>query len=148
MITQTGRYALRAVLFLAGTEGGGSVTASEVARGTRMPRNYLTKILNTLVQAGILESARGPHGGFRLVRSPGDLSLADVLAPFEPIHRGGCILGLDPCPREGNCPPRRQCLALSNQLAWFFRTTSVADLVRREGPAHRGTGSLTTANRS
>lgn len=128
MVSHTGRYAVRAVVYIASTSGDQSVTAAEISGRTGIPHNYLTKILSTLAQVGVLESSRGPSGGFRLARAPTEVSLADVLESFESIHTGGCILGPGCCPRGRVCPAQRQCRALSDAIGWFFRTTSIADL--------------------
>ena len=56
MITRTAQYAVRAVVFLAEARGETSVTGAQVAQGTGVPQNHLSKILNVLGQVGILDS--------------------------------------------------------------------------------------------
>lgn len=128
MISHTGQYGIRALVYLAkvGTEA--NVTSADVAAATGLPKNYLTKILNALVQAGILESTRGRNGGFRFSVLPGDLHLSEALAPFEPPDPSRCLLGPDCCEGAEDCPCRSQCRRLASSFHRFLDTTSIADL--------------------
>ena len=130
MLTSTGQYAIRAVAYLvdAQVRTEGKITAARIARATGMPKNYLTKILHTLAKARILESTRGPHGGFRLRVAPHRISLADVLASVETIGPSDCMLREGHCPHREPCPACRQCHALSLAVDRFLRKTSIADL--------------------
>lgn len=79
--------------------------AKELAEELGLPSPYLAKVFQPLAQAGILESVRGPRGGFRLARDPGTLTVWDIVKLFEmgePL--GDCILGLAHCGRSTPCP--------------------------------------------
>ena len=130
MITNTGQYAIRAVAYLAEAQAGTetNVTAARIARDTGLPKNYLTKILHTLVQAGVLDSTRGPRGGFRLRLSPDRLTVADVLTPIKDVGSRDCMLSEGNCPHGAQCPSRLRCHALSMAVDRFLRTTCIADL--------------------
>src|SRR6188768_3085965 len=69
MLSQTIEYALRASLHIARSHPN-SVRVTEIADATDAPRNYLAKILGQLARAGLLESTRGPTGGFRFSSHP------------------------------------------------------------------------------
>ena len=131
IITRTAQYAIRAVVYLAETCDGGRLTVAQVAQGTGVPRNYLSKVLNVLVQEGILDSTRGPHGGFRLVRPATKIVLAEVSAPFADIPTGPCPLSPRACPHGRDCPCREECRALSDSIAHFLTTTSIDHLTTR-----------------
>ena len=93
MVSQTAEYALRAVAWLAVHPG--LATAERIAEQTRVPARYMAKVLGTLARAGIVTGRRGVGGGFRLARDPASLTLLDVVAAVEPIHRiTACPLGL------------------------------------------------------
>ncbi len=130
IITRTAQYAIRAVVYLAET-GDDRLTVAEVARGTGVPRNYLSKVLNALAQVGILESTRGPHGGFRLAHPATDIFLSDVTAPFADIPTGQCLLSPRACPHGRRCPCREECRALSEAISHFLTTTSIDHLTVR-----------------
>lgn len=95
MIAVTSEYALRAAVYLAQCHPTQCTTA-EIAAATQVPAGYLSKIMQSLVRAGVVTSQRGLGGGFHLSKSPGSISVLDVIvamgAPMGRIHH--CPLGL------------------------------------------------------
>src|SRR5687767_1171858 len=96
MLTQTAQYALRTVVRLAAGEEE-RCTVEQLAAELGMPRNYLSKTLHVLARAGVVESTRGKHGGFRLRRAPHRTTLREVIAPFEEVGQRACLLGKATC---------------------------------------------------
>jgi Rrf2 family protein len=77
-------YALVALLELAAVQASGEVLrVADLASRQGIPERYLEHVLASLRQAGILQSVRGPGGGYRLVRPPAQLALAEVLQVLE-----------------------------------------------------------------
>lgn len=74
MLTTTSEYALRALTHLTRLPKGGSMLGRQLAEGAGIPANYLSKILWTLGNAGIIDATRGNHGGYRLKRSAGEIA--------------------------------------------------------------------------
>ena len=68
MLSSSAEYALKATHLLASAPGDGRRTAAELAEALDLPPNFLSKLLNRLRQEGVLESRRGPSGGFLLAR--------------------------------------------------------------------------------
>lgn len=94
MFSQTVEYALRAVVHLA-SEAPGSCTTEDIAKVTRVPPAYLVKVLQSLVEAGIVRSQRGVGGGISLAKSPKQLTILEVVSAVDPIRRiNTCPLGL------------------------------------------------------
>ena len=94
MFSQTVEYALRAVVHLA-SEAPAPRTTDQIAAATRVPRAYLSKVLQGLVRGGVVHSHRGLGGGMSLVKSPEDLTILEVVNGVEPIQRiRTCPLGL------------------------------------------------------
>ena len=94
MFTQTVEYALRAVVHLA-SEAPEGRTTDQIARATRVPRAYLSKVLQSLTRGGIVRSQRGLGGGMTLAKSPEALTILEVVNAVEPIQRiRTCPLGL------------------------------------------------------
>jgi Rrf2 family transcriptional regulator, nitric oxide-sensitive transcriptional repressor len=93
MFTQTVEYALRAVVHLASTAPEPQTT-EQIARATRVPQAYLSKVLQNLVQTGIVRSQRGIGGGMALVRAPRELTILAVVNAVDPIKR------IKTCPLE------------------------------------------------
>lgn len=86
MFSQTVEYALRAVVHLASASPS-PCTTEAIAKSTRVPQAYLSKVLQNLVQAGILRSQRGLGGGISLVRPPSELTILEVVNAVDPIQR-------------------------------------------------------------
>ena len=86
MFSQTVEYALRAVVDLASTAPKAKTT-QEIAKATRVPQAYLAKVLQNLVQAGVLRSRRGLRGGIALVKKPEELTILEVVNAVDPIRR-------------------------------------------------------------
>ncbi len=135
MLSKTEEYALRAVVYLA-TEGDRApVRAAEMATATGIPANYLSKILHQLGRHGIVISERGRHGGFRLARIAGDLSLADVIAPFGSLdRRGRCLLGRPECSDTNPCGAHDSWKGVKERISDFFAEVTVGDVIDRGDP--------------
>lgn len=95
MISQTAEYALRAVVYLAEHSGAGQTT-EQIARATRIPGSYLSKVLQQLGKSGVVQSQRGLGGGFSLRKTAGALTVLEVVNSVDPVERiRECPLGLD-----------------------------------------------------
>ena len=89
MLSRTSEHAIRAILFLASRQGEGPVTVDAIAEGLDAPRNYLSKTLNALARAGVVDSVRGVRGGFTLAVAPGALTVAQLVALFDEPRESG-----------------------------------------------------------
>lgn len=95
MISQTVEYALRAVIHLA-SEAPKARTTDEIAEITRVPRAYLSKVLQSLSRAGLVRSQRGLGGGMTLTKPANELTILEVVSAVDPIQRiRTCPLGLE-----------------------------------------------------
>lgn len=86
MFSQTVEYALRAVVHLA-SKSPSPRTTEEIARATKVPQAYLAKVIQNLVQHGVLRSQRGLGGGISLAKTPRDLTILEVVNAVDPIRR-------------------------------------------------------------
>src|SRR3954467_14203153 len=94
MFSQTVEYALRAVVYLA-DQAPAPRTTDQIAAATRVPKAYLSKVLQGLGRAGIVHSQRGSGGGMTLVKAAAELTMLEVINAVEPINRiKTCPLGL------------------------------------------------------
>ena len=134
------RYAILALISL-GDEGGFRL-AKDLSKRLGLPGPYLAKILQALSTAGILESMRGPNGGFRLQRPAHRISLQDVVMTLEggePLD--GCLLGADHCGAGGHCPLHPAWDRIQGQLQEVLVNTTIRDLQLAQEPGtSRGTG--------
>lgn len=138
MLNQSADYALRAVLFVAQADTRRSCTATAIATAIGVPRNYLGKVLHTLAHAGVLTSVRGPQGGFKLALDARELTLEDVVGPFQRLpERRTCLLGNRACDATTPCAAHRHWQEVAGKVTSFFRTTTIAGML--EGiPAWNG----------
>ena len=128
MLSNTGAYALRAVIFLARHEGEGPVRVDDVASALGVPRNYLSKVLHALVKEGALGSLRGPAGGYQLAVPASQLTLERVVAPFDGRRR--CLLREGECDEDDPCALHDRWAGVATGVAAFFRDTVLEDVVR------------------
>lgn len=132
LLSQTSKYAVRAAIHLAQhrEEGPGRVAA--IAEQLGIPRNYLSKILHQLARAGILDSERGPRGGFRLTAAPEALTLYQIV---EPVDAGfldrRCLLGRPECSDRNPCPAHGRWAEVADEIESFLTETTLADLLLR-----------------
>ncbi|MBS0189082.1 MAG: Rrf2 family transcriptional regulator [Planctomycetes bacterium] len=128
MLSQTVEYALRAMTHLAALPRDAAANSETIAARTRVPKGYLSKVLRDLVVAGLIDSRRGPSGGFALARPASEVSILDVVNAADPIRR------IERCPL-GNpahvklCPLHRR---LDDSIAMIereFARTSLAEVI-------------------
>ncbi len=127
MISQTLEYALRAVVSLAHNHGQAR-TSEQLAKDTQVPAMYLSKIMQGLVRAGLINSQRGPGGGFTLVRNPEEITIWDVVQAVDPFPRiRECPLKLS---THGTnlCPLHRKLDDAMATVEVAFRSTPLAEL--------------------
>jgi Rrf2 family transcriptional regulator, nitric oxide-sensitive transcriptional repressor len=128
MLSQTVEYALRAAIFLA-HRGDQPATTGEVAKHTKVPAAYLSKILQGMVKAGVVKSQRGVGGGVSLVKTPEELTILEVVNAVEPVQRiKTCPLGL----RSHGirlCPLHARIDAALAMVESAFRNTTLAEVL-------------------
>lgn len=95
MISKTAEYALRAVAYLA-AEPSRAMSADAMAEVTKVPRRYLTRVMQDLAAAEVVVSKSGPGGGYLLLKETKRLSVLDVINAVSPLERiRECPLGIE-----------------------------------------------------
>jgi Rrf2 family iron-sulfur cluster assembly transcriptional regulator len=129
ILSQTAIYALQAVMHLAEAGPGEPQRVDDIAAALGVPRNYLAKILNGLVRSGVLQSTRGPGGGFVLALDPSSLVLAEVIQPFDDIaHDSSCLLGRARCSDTAPCAAHARWKSVSAAVKAYLLETTVQDM--------------------
>ena len=135
MISQTAEYALRAVVALAQSPEK-THTATEIARLTKVPEHYLSKVLHALAKAEVVRSQRGLHGGYVLAHSPDQLSLLTVINAVDPIkHIESCPLKLESHSFRGGRMSMLYSLQRRVTRFWISAFISIASGQGREWPS-------------
>ncbi len=103
--SKTCEYAIRALSYLASKAQGVYTMVGEVSCETGLPGPYIAKIFQSLAKSGMLDSHRGPSGGFAFKRDPQTISLGEVIQAVDenPVMQS-CVMGLDQCSSENACP--------------------------------------------
>ncbi len=106
-------------------------TAAEIALTVRIALPTVQKILKRLSQAGIFQSERGPHGGYRLARCPEEISVADLIAAMEgPIGLTECTLAESRCQQAQACGIRLNLTLIDRAIRVALETVTLADMVK------------------
>jgi Rrf2 family nitric oxide-sensitive transcriptional repressor len=136
VISKTAEYALRAVCFLANGDSGAETTEL-IARATQVPPSYLTKVLQLLRKAGIVQTQRGTGGGISLAKPATNITILDVVNAVDPIQRiPTCPLGLAQH-SAALCPMHSQLDDAFAQLEQVLQGTTIAELIARPRTAKR-----------
>ncbi|HEY9002776.1 MAG TPA: Rrf2 family transcriptional regulator [Mucilaginibacter sp.] len=129
IFSKTCEYAMRAVFFIAHkTAEGGRVGIKEIATGIDSPEHFLAKILQDLSRRGVIQSAKGPNGGFYV----DDVILNMPLSAIVEAVDGnsiftGCGLGLEHCSEDNPCPIHHDFKSIRNQIQDLLKTTKIGE---------------------
>ena len=135
MISQTAEYALRAVVFLL-QQNGAPNTRAEIAEGSLIPVEYLTRVMKFLSEQGIVTIHRGPGGGYTIDPDQREVTVLEVVSAVERIPRvDKCPLGLTD--HEQLCPLHAKLDEAASLVEQSFRETKVIDLLPSSAKARR-----------
>ncbi len=128
-LTTKGRYAVTAMLDLALHFEQGAVTLSDIAKRQGISLSYLEQLFAKLRRNGLVDSIRGPGGGYNLARDPSQVSVAEiVLAINENIDARRCG-GEQNCAQDERCLTHQLWEDLSERIHTFLSGITLADLV-------------------
>ncbi|MFT3730202.1 MAG: aminotransferase class V-fold PLP-dependent enzyme [Hyphomicrobium sp.] len=129
-LTTKGRYAVMAMADLAGHAQDGATSLSVVAERQSLPLSYLEQLFVPLRRAGLVESARGRSGGYRLAKPAAEISIADVMGAVEEDTRFTRCSHNDPrCSASTPCVTHGLWSALSDTTEKFMSSVSLADVI-------------------
>ena len=135
MLSNRSRYALRAMIHLAGLPGGGPATIADFAEASAAPRKFLEAILLDLRRQHLLASKRGRTGGYALALPADAISFADVIRALEgPLALAPCASRTaygpcETCPDVETCPLRPVLSDGRDALASVFEARTLAQAV-------------------
>lgn len=126
-----GRYAVTAMADLAKHGAGEAVPLSAIAERQQISLAYLEQLFSKLRRAGLVDSARGRSGGYRLVRSPATITVAEVLHAVEEGIRMTRCRGEDapPCMSGQRCLTHGLWDALGEQIAAFLEGVTLQEVL-------------------
>ena len=141
VLTNKGKYGLKAIVHLARLEAGETAQVADVALKNNIPKKFLDAILLDLRNAGMLRSKKGPGGGYALAKPARSIKVGAVIRALEgPIAPIACASrsAFRPCEDcdPDNCPVRMAMSDVREAMASVVDGTSIADLARRAPLRH------------
>jgi Rrf2 family transcriptional regulator, iron-sulfur cluster assembly transcription factor len=131
-LTTKGRFAVTAMLDLALHGGSGPVTLAGISERQKISLSYLEQLFGKLRRREIVESVRGPGGGYHLARDASRVSVADIIrAVEEPLDSTQCG-GRENCRGEARCMTHDLWEELNATVYGFLEGVSLAQLVDRQ----------------
>lgn len=131
-LTTKGRYAVTAMLDLAMHYGEGPINLAEISSRQCISLSYLEQLFSRLRKRGLVDSARGPGGGYLLGRVADEISVSDVIRAVDET------VDATRCGGSRDCQGKRGCLThdlwegLSTQIDDFLSAISLGDLVEQK----------------
>jgi Rrf2 family iron-sulfur cluster assembly transcriptional regulator len=141
-LTTKGRFAVTAMADLTMRSGHGPVTMAAISERQKISLSYLEQLFGRLRRSNIVESVRGPGGGYYLAKPAEQITIAEIIvAVDEPLDATKCG-GL------GNCHDERQCLThdlwtgLNEKIYDYLASVTLQQLVDSQGKAGVGIASI------
>lgn len=128
-LTTKGRFAVTAMLDLALRDGNGPITLAGISDRQKISLSYLEQLFGKLRRNALVESVRGPGGGYCLARGTGEISVAEIIrAVDEPVDATKCG-GLANCMDNHPCMTHELWTGLNQHIYTYLEAVSLADLV-------------------
>lgn len=125
-------YGLRAGLFLASREKKEYVSIREMSEKLGISFHFLTKILQQLTSAGLMESHKGPKGGVRLTKSGYEIHLFEIIAAIDGVELfTECALRLPGCGVKKPCPLHEKWSGTRDGIREMLENTSLVELAKK-----------------
>jgi Rrf2 family protein len=126
-------YALRALVHLAQKKQEDVVFVRTIAKEENVSEDFLRKIFQTLTEAGIVNSHRGPKGGFSLAKAPGEITVLEVMEALQgPVVINRCFLGKDYCSNFSRCELKDRLIGVQKGMLNFLNSITIAHLLSAE----------------
>jgi Rrf2 family iron-sulfur cluster assembly transcriptional regulator len=109
-------YGMQAILYLAAQESGSLVSADDISKVLKIPKEFISKILQSLRDSGLISSSKGKSGGFSLAKPASRIKLIDIVAAIDGLDMfDSCVLGFPECSPTHPCPVHNTWGALRTQ---------------------------------
>jgi len=130
-LSTKGQYGVRAMFEIACGYNRGPITIKEISEKQDVSVAYLEQILNKLRKADLINSVKGPGGGYILSRGPEDISIGAILRELEgPVAITSCLDPKEGCMRVDGCVTHLLWKALGENIEAFLDKMTLADLLR------------------
>ena len=131
-LTTKGRFAVTAMIDLALNSGEGPVTLAAISERQKISLSYLEQLFGKLRRYGLVESVRGPGGGYCLARPDADITLADVVRAVDEMLDATQCGGLQNCRQAQRCMTHELWSTLNDRIYEFLSSVTLADEVKKQ----------------
>jgi len=133
MFSKACEYGIKAAIFIAyKSQQGAMVGLNEISNEIDSPVAFTAKVLQQLTKNKIVDSIRGPAGGFLIIQKKAEkIKLSKIVSVLDgdSIYKG-CGLGLPRCNEKNPCPIHYKFAEIRSQLKLMLETTSLWDLTK------------------
>jgi Rrf2 family iron-sulfur cluster assembly transcriptional regulator len=130
-LTSKGRYAVTSMLDLALHQQGGPITLAGISARQDISLSYLEQLFAKLRRRGLVQSVRGPGGGYNLGKSAANINIAEVIEAVNETTDATRCKGAGDCQKGETCITHHLWMDLSDQIRDFLGDITLADLVKR-----------------
>lgn len=136
IFSKTLGYALRGVLYISMVSiEKPRVQLDEIAKELSIPRHFLGKVMIKIAKKGVLNSTKGPFGGFSVNDRTMKTSLYDLMEiTGETQEFSSCVLRLRECNNKNPCPVHNQIDTMRKNWYQFLSSTTIYDLINKDQP--------------
>ncbi|MEN8789263.1 MAG: Rrf2 family transcriptional regulator [Flavobacteriaceae bacterium] len=130
MLTNSSKYALKAVLFLTlHSDENHKLQVKDICEKMNIPKAYSGKLLQALAKRNIISSTRGPKGGFYVDEGNRKQSIMSIIDTIDGRKKmEACIIGLEDCQEENPCPMHNLIASSRSKMIETFEETTLDDL--------------------
>ena len=125
-------YGLQAILYIATHPIGTTVPAENISQALKIPREFVSKILQDLKTSGLVCSVKGKSGGFSLGKDPSEIKLIDIVEAIDGLEMfNSCVLGFPECAPDSPCPVHDKWGILRDQAYQMLKAETLDQLKER-----------------
>jgi len=122
-------YGLQAILYIATRPLGETIPAEKISQALKIPREFVSKILQDLKTSGLICSLKGKSGGFCLGKDPSEIKLIDIVEALDGLEMfNSCVLGFPACTPEAPCPVHDKWGTLRDQAYQMLKAETLDQL--------------------
>ncbi|HET6528981.1 MAG TPA: Rrf2 family transcriptional regulator [Balneolaceae bacterium] len=122
-------YGLRAALLMASTASNDYISIKEMSKNLNISFHFLTKVLQQLTAANLMESHKGPKGGIRLAKPVHEIALLHIVIAIDGYELfTKCVLGLPGCGVEKPCPMHAMWSEKKEKISHMLESTTLFEL--------------------